>query len=104
MLKRVGLREDSWVTPQMVLVAPDRKGGRRTLSSAGEEGSDPVQSFVADPSVVEASAEGVVADGVKSSREVLEDEGRGFAFVDHGPDLVGRSEEGSIGAVVRTES
>ncbi|KAJ1097459.1 hypothetical protein NDU88_002577 [Pleurodeles waltl] len=83
-----------------------RQEGREvdSMSSAGEEGCDPVQGLVVDPSFVEASAEGVVTDGVEGGREVQDDEGHSFTFVEHGPDVTGCGDEGGLSAVVPTES
>ncbi|KAJ1115160.1 hypothetical protein NDU88_003386 [Pleurodeles waltl] len=84
---------------------PKQEGKKAdSLRSAGEEGGDPGKCFVADPCIIEESAEGVVADGVKSSQEAQEDEGRGFALVEHGPDVVGCGDEDVLGAVVPSES
>ncbi|KAJ1193976.1 hypothetical protein NDU88_003271 [Pleurodeles waltl] len=103
--------EKGWAERGSLGDAVDGLGGFRqerrdadSLSSIREEGCDPVQGLVVDPDVVEACAEGVVTDGVEGCRQVKEDEGSGFTFVEHDPDVVGCNDESGLGAVVLTEA
>ncbi|KAJ1195144.1 hypothetical protein NDU88_004425 [Pleurodeles waltl] len=73
------------------------------LGSDGEKGGEPVKVFVADPIVVKACAECVVADSVKGCGEVQEYECNGLAHVDSGSDFVGACDGSGFRAVVLAE-